>query len=67
MTPLGTSQIAGARGQTGGRRFPPIDPSAGARLEPEIHEASDYEAWRAMDAAGESRWSRDQRDYADER
>jgi 2,5-dioxopentanoate dehydrogenase len=51
MSLLGTSQIAGARGQTGGRSFRAINPSAGSLLEPEFHEATDEEARRAMDAA----------------
>ena len=51
MNLQGTSLIAGARGATGGPRFRAVNPSLGATLEPEFHEASDAEVVRAMDAA----------------
>jgi 2,5-dioxopentanoate dehydrogenase len=51
MTLQGTSYLAGARGQVGGRSFRAINPSTGATLEPEFHEASNDEARRALDAA----------------
>ena len=47
----GTSLVAGARGATGGRRFPAMNPATGAALDPPFHEALDAEAAQAMEEA----------------
>jgi 2,5-dioxopentanoate dehydrogenase len=54
MNLQGTSYVCGSRGRTGGKRFRAINPSTGASLEPEFHEASDEEARRALDAAAQA-------------
>ncbi|MEO8308024.1 MAG: aldehyde dehydrogenase (NADP(+)) [Pseudomonadota bacterium] len=51
MTLQGTSLIANSRGLATARRFRAMNPTTGAALEPEFHEASDAEAAQAMQAA----------------